>query len=122
MSDIEVNFNNQELKWKLYIAAKAISTFMQIEFIKKNKFAIATLDLENKIFIVYLLFVTIFHKIYSLRGAQIVSLKVDVAPTTIVLKYLDFADKFSLELTLELPEHKKINKYAINFIDGKQPP
>ena len=44
------------------------------------------------------------------------------APTSIFIKYSYFADVFSPELALELPEHIEINDYAIELVDNLQPP
>lgn len=42
-------------------------------------------------------------------------------PTKILPKYANFADVFSPELAIELPEITGINKYAIKLEDSKQP-
>ncbi len=38
------------------------------------------------------------------------------------MEYSDYADVFSFDLTIELPENTGINKHAIELIEGKQPP
>lgn len=54
LSNIKVNFNNQELKYKLYTLAKALSTIKYIDIIRKKEFAITALDPDNEIFVVYI--------------------------------------------------------------------
>ncbi len=38
------------------------------------------------------------------------------------MEYADYADKFSPDLVMGLPENTGINKYAIELIEDKQPP
>ena len=40
--------------------------------------------------------------------------------TDILAKYFDYANVFSLDLTIELPENTKINEYAIKLINRKE--
>lgn len=44
LSNVEINFNNRELKWKLYTIAKAFSTTNQIELVEKKEFVATILD------------------------------------------------------------------------------
>ena len=44
------------------------------------------------------------------------------ASTSIPTEYSDFANVFSPELALELPEHTGINDHAIELVDDRQPP
>lgn len=53
---------------------------------------------------------------------SIALLKTDEALITILFIYTDFADVFSPDLIVELPEHTKINNCAIVLRDSKQPP
>ena len=59
---------------------------------------------------------------HPLKRAQIAHLKVDKAFTKVLSEYADFADVFLLKLAAELPEHTKINNYAIKLVDDYQPP
>ncbi len=45
----------------------------------------------------------------------------DKAPTKIPAKYSDYADVFSSDLVMELPENTGMNEHAIELIEGKQP-
>lgn len=53
---------------------------------------------------------------------QIVALQYDKASTEILAKYSDYANVFSFDLVMELPENMGMNKYVIEFKDEKQPP
>ena len=44
------------------------------------------------------------------------------ASTKVLAEYSDFADVFSPDLASELPKHTGINDYAIELVDGQQPP
>ena len=59
---------------------------------------------------------------HPLQVAQIAALKQDEASTEVLSKYKDYADVFSFDLAMELPENTDINKHAIELQDGKQPP
>ncbi len=54
--------------------------------------------------------------------AQIAALQWDKALTKIPAKYSDYADVFSSDLAIELPENTGMNKHVIELIEGKQPP
>lgn len=45
-----------------------------------------------------------------------------MAPIKILAKYYDYADVFTFDLAMKLPENTGINKYAIELIERKQPP
>ena len=50
------------------------------------------------------------------------ALQKDKAPTKIPDKYFDYADVFSTDLAIELPENTGIKEHAIKLVEGKQPP
>ena len=58
--------------------------------------------------------------IHSDRAVQIASLL--AKEVRILDKYSDFADVFSEEKALVLPEYTELNEHAINLENGKQPP
>ena len=60
--------------------------------------------------------------IHPSQAAQISALIQDEAPTEVSPKYADYADVFSFDLAMELPENTGINEHAIELQDGKQPP
>ena len=60
--------------------------------------------------------------IHPSQKAQILALIQDEALTKVSSKYEDYADVFSFDLAMELPENTGINKHAIEVQDNKQPP
>ena len=48
-------------------------------------------------------------------AAQIAALKQDEAPTKVSSEYKDYADIFSFDLAMDLPENTGINKHAIEL-------
>ena len=55
------------------------------------------------------------------RAIQIAALKQDKAVIKVIPKYENYADIFSFDLSIKLPENSGINKYAIEVQNGKQP-
>ena len=60
--------------------------------------------------------------IYPAQAAQIAALRQVEAPTKVSPQYADYADVFSFDLAMELPENTGINKHAIKLEVDKQPP
>ena len=52
---------------------------------------------------------------------QIELLLAEEAPIKVLLKYSDYADIFSFDLAMELPENTGMKEYSIKLIKGKQP-
>lgn len=127
LSNIKVNFQEQKLWQKTYITQKALPTIRCGKLGEKNEFATAALDLKHKIFMIYLVLLTspiqfIVLKVYLSYRAQIVSLIVKKAFTKIFAKYVNFAIIFFLDLVFKLFKYIEINNYAINLVNGQQPP
>lgn len=102
---------------------EALSTTQRVKLIEKKEFAIITLNLSNKAFVVHVVFIaSLDPTIYPSRWARIASLKANKAPITILSKYANFTDVSSSDLVVELPKHIKIHDYAIELIDSKQLP
>lgn len=51
--NIEINFNNRKLSWRLYITAKVFPTTRQVELVRMKEFATTALDPKDEIFIVH---------------------------------------------------------------------
>lgn len=85
------------------------------------------LNLSDKAFIVHVVFIASSDfassdpNVYPSRWAQIAFLKADETLIAILSKYTNFIDIFFPNLIVELLEHTKINNYAIELIDSKQP-
>ena len=78
------------------------------------------LDEKSETFIVHVASFHLAPGIHSDRAAQIAFLL--AKEVGILNKYSDFANVFSEEKTLVLPERIKLNEHAINLEDGKQAP
>lgn len=120
LNNLQIKFNNRELRWQSYITAKGLSITRQFKLVRKKKFAITAFDLDDKIFIVYIASIASLDSMHPPRRAQIVLLKAHETLTAILSKYVDFADIFFLDLTIELLEYTRISNYAIEFINDKQ--
>ena len=124
-SNANIQFAEKELIWRSYTAAEALATTKWVELINKKKFAKAALDEESETFVVYIAALEAplaGMAIYYSRAAQILALIQDKPPTKVPPKYANYADVFSFDLAMELPQNTGINKHAIKLQDGKQPP
>ena len=93
----------------------------------KKEFAVAALDPEYETYVVHVVSLSstplvAFLDVHPFRRPQISGLIAKEAPTKVPTEYLDFADVFSPDLASELPGHTGINNYAIELVDGQQPP
>ncbi len=88
---------------------------------RKIFFVVAALDPEYKAFVVYIvaLNINLDDKVYPLRRAQIVYLKVETS-TKVLSEYNDFADIFLPKLIVKLLKNTKINDYTIELVDDWQ--
>lgn len=85
-----------------------------MKLIDKKKFAVAELDVDTKIFIIYMATLNIeITNIYLFQLAQIRLFKANKAFNTIFVKYFDYADIFLSKLTAKLPRYTNINNYTI---------
>lgn len=119
LSNVKIDLNNWELKYRLYTIVKTLLSTKWIELIKQKEFAIIALNLDNKTFLIHILFFASFISINPSHRAQIVLLKTDKTFIAIISKYIDFINIFFLVLTIYLLKYIKINNYAIELIDGK---
>ncbi len=118
LSNADVEFAELgKLTWSLYTAADALPTTSRVELIDKREFAKAALDENSEIFVVHISALDV--SIHPSRAAQIAVLQWDKAPTKILAKYSDYADVFSSDLAMELPQNTRMNEYAIELIERK---
>ncbi len=122
MSNANIDFQARDLQWRSYTIRDVLSTIRQIELIWKREFAVAAFDPEHETFVIHItaLSMDLGDEVYPSRRAQIAHLKVDETPSKVPSKYTDFADVFSPKLAAELPEHTRINDYAIELVDDWQ--
>ncbi len=95
-----------------------------MKLIKKKKFAGVTLNLDNKIFVIYIntLNISSDNKGHHSKKAQIAYLKMDEVFMEVRSKYADFADVFLSKLTTKLFKYLDINKDTIELMNNYQPP
>ena len=116
-----MDFVKRELTWKAYIIVEALLTTKRVQIISPKEFAKASLNPEQKTFIVYI--ATFFKpiEVHLNQEVQNTTLIANKTPVTLLVEYLDFEDVFSKKSAVVLPEHTKINIYAISLEKGKQP-
>ena len=127
LSNANVDFLGQDLRWRTYTTEKALPTTRCVELMGKKEFAVAILDPEYETYVVYIASLSSAPLVASLdvhssRRSQISSLIVKEAPRKVFAEYSDFADVFSLDLASKLPEHTEINDHIIKLVDSQQPP
>ena len=109
-----------ELTWRTYTTAEALPTTKRVQIIDQKEFAKTALDPNKEALVVYVATVTAEPMIiHPARKAQIVLLKADEAPVTILTKYSDFTNIFSKKSAVEPPEHTKINTCTIDLEESK---
>ena len=124
-SNSNFQFGTWELIWRSYTVAEALPTSRRVELIDKHEFAKAALGENSKTFVVHVAALEAPEPAMSIHPSWaplIVALQKDKASTKIPSEYFDYADIFSCDLAMELPENTGINQYAIELVEGKQPP
>ena len=119
LSNANVQFVEKELTWRSYITAEALPTTKRIKLINKKKFAKAALDENSETFVIYVASFNLVPRIHPDRKAKIAFLL--TKEVKILDKYSDFIDVFLEKKALVLPKRTKLNEYAINLEDDKQP-
>ncbi len=124
MSNVDDDFQAQDLQWRSYTTRDVFLTNRQVKPIGKKEFIWAAFNLKYKAFIVYIaaLSVDSGDEMHNLKKAQIAQLKVDEALIKVPSEHADFSDVFSLKLAAKHLEHMRINNYAIELVDDWQPP
>ena len=127
LSGADVDFFDQELRWRTYTTQEAVPTTTRIELMGKKEFAAVARDLEHDTYVVHVGSASSIASpnsspldIHPSRRPQIASLIAEEAPTKILNEYVDFA--FFPDLISKLPEHTGINDHAIKLVNGQQPP
>ena len=79
LSNADIYFTHQGLHWRFYTPAKALLTTRHIELIDRKEFAAATLDKDDKPFVVHVASLAVRSKIsiHPSWAAQIASLIAD---------------------------------------------
>ncbi len=106
-----------------YTTAEAIHTTSRVELIDNKEYAKVTIDENSETLVMYMSALDIAESsTYPSKAVQIANMWWDRAPTNIPGKYLDYANVFSLELSINLPVNTSINEHTIKLIEGKQQP
>ena len=102
----------------------------QVKLIDKHDFAKVALDENSETFVIHVAALGVWRATEAAgmpihpdqaNQVQVAALQQDKAPIEIPPEYADYADFFSPNLAMELPENTGINEYAIELIEGKQP-
>ena len=101
MSNADIDFHAQDLKWRFYITRYVLPTTKHVELIEKKEFTTAALDLKHNVFIVHIatLIIDLDDEVHPLKKAKIAHLKINKALTEIFSEYANFAHIFSLKLS-----------------------
>ena len=126
LSDTNIDFSGWELRWRTYTTKKVLPTTRHVELVSKTEFAAVALDPEHETYVVHIASLSSTPlaslNVHPFQEPQISGLIAEEAPTKVLAKYLDFADVFSPDLVIKLPEHTEINTHAIDLEKDKQTP
>lgn len=104
----------------MYTIAKTLSSSRCIELVRIKKFVVVVFDLDNKIFVVYIVLYTSFDlglEVHPFYKTRIASLKADKTLISVLSKYTAFVNIFSKDLVVKLLKYIRINNYTINLIE-----
>ncbi len=118
----DFQFGAKKLTWRSYITAEILPTTSWVELIDKREFAKVVLDENLETFVMHVSALDAAKLlIHPFRAASIAALQWDKVLTEILAEYSDYADIFSSDLVMELPENTGMNEHTIKLIEGKQP-
>ena len=120
LNNADIQFDEKELTWRIYIIEEALPTTRQVEIIAQKEFAKMALDENVKAFVVHVSSLESKMTIHPAREAQLALLL--AGKVTVPTKYSDFADVFLEKPANVLPERTKANEHAIKLEKGNQPP
>lgn len=95
-------FVEKKITWRRYIAVKILSAIKRVKLINKKEFAIVTLDVDSKTFIIHIVALDIRDitmAIYPSWVAQIGLLKISKAPIIDFIEYSNYTYVFLLNLS-----------------------
>ena len=123
LSNADIQFDIESFTWRSYSTAEALPTARRVELIDKHEFAKAALDENSETFVVHVAALEALEPaVHPSRAPLLAALQQDKAPTEIPSEYADYADVFSPDLVMELPENTGINEHVIELVEGKQLP
>ena len=123
LSHADIQFDTESFTWRSYSAAKVLRTTRRVELIDKHKFAKAALDKNSETFVVHVVALKALEPaVYLFRATLLATIQQEKAPIEIPPEYIDYADIFSPDLAMELPENTGIKEHVIELVQGQQPP
>lgn len=121
LSNRNINLTDYKFNWKLYTTIEPLSTIKRVWLVEKKIFIVVALDLNNKIFISYVIFFTSSNlNINSYHKAQIASLIVDEVFIVVLAEYTDFINIFSFNFVAKLQKYIRITNYLIDLVKDQQ--
>ena len=69
LSNIEIEFVDFYIYWKLYTFTKVLLTIKRVKLVRKKEFIAATFYPENEVFIVYVVSISLNSDVYSFQKA-----------------------------------------------------
>ena len=123
LSNVDIQCRAERLTWRSYTAAETLPISRWVKLIDKHEFAKAALDENSETFVVHIAALEAQEPAVHLsRAPLLAALQQNKAPNEIPLDYTDYADVFSFDLAMGLPENIGINEHAIKSVRGKQSP
>ena len=131
LSNAELSFGEGTLTWKSYTTSETLPTIKRVQLVDPMEFVIAALDADSETFVVHVVIQEREEmamdpdrkaQIRIQSRVQVGALIFDQAPIEVPAEYSDYSDVFSAENVAELPKNTKVNEYAIELEEGKQPP
>lgn len=115
-----IQFIEQKLIWSTYKTTMALSKRRQVNIINKRKFVKAAINVNNKIFIIYItaLANSVIMLIYFFRKAQVALL----ISTKTFIEDSNFSNIFFSHSAMKLPKYTRIYNYSIDLLDNEKLP
>ena len=109
LSNVDVNFQAQNLQQKSYIIGNVFLTTWQIKLIGKKAFAAAIRNPKHKVFVIYIaaLSVNLGDEVQPAQNGQITYRKADKAFFKVLSKHADFTDVFFTKISYRAPRAQK---------------
>ena len=126
ISNVDVSFGKGTFMWKTYTTNETLPTTEQVQIIDKKDFVIAALDANSKTFVMHVAIreqekMPVHSKRQAQIEAQVGALLFNEALTEVPAEYSDYSNVFLAEHAARLLENTRMNEYAIELEEGKQP-
>lgn len=111
----------KKLTRRNHTALPALLITKKVELTDMKKFSAVVLDTKLENFVLYVAALPVM-TIHASRKAQIKALIAKKALSKLPAEYSDYADVFSPDIAIKLPEHIGINNYLIDIMEEKKLP